>query len=301
MHHPNIVKTVRLCTSGGRWNHVMEYCAQGELFSLVDRRYMKAEDKLCIFKQVLRGVAYLHDHGIAHRDIKLENLLMTDEGYVKITDFGVSEVFTGDHPGLESSRGLCGQHMGPMRRSTPGICGSKPYISPEVMAQDSPYDPTKLDVWSCGILYLTLVLNGNPWQSAKSDEASWQEFAMGWQAFVQRFGDAAITENCYPQCGQVFNALTSGGQRRCVTKMLHPDPDKRCTIQDVLSDRWVKNIKCCSPDANTVPNDIDVAKMAGDQLAKMNVQVKHDHLPPPVKRMPQHRFDMGDGTSRYDG
>ena len=135
--HPNIVETVRLCTHAGRWNHVMEYCSVGELYALVEkglfRDYFKLEDRLCLFKQLLRGVDYLHKHGIAHRDIKLENLLLTANGHLKITDFGVSEVFSGQHPGVRGSGGECGKDMGEVRRCKPGLCGSLPYIAPEVL------------------------------------------------------------------------------------------------------------------------------------------------------------------------
>ena len=133
LHHPNIVKSVRLCTHGGRWNHVMEFCSQGEVFTLVQKNYLTLEDDLCLFKQLLRGVAHLHAHGIAHRDIKLENLLMTSEGHLKISDFGVSEVFCGEHPGLRSTPGFCGKDMDDFRLCAPGICGSLPYIAPEVV------------------------------------------------------------------------------------------------------------------------------------------------------------------------
>lgn len=139
LSHPNIVESLRLCMEGGRWNHVMEYCSYGELFSLVQknrkRDYPQSKDSMCFFKQVVRGVAYLHDNGIAHRDIKLENLLLSDEGYIKITDFGVSEVFSGIHPGLRSAGGKCGLDMKDVRLCSPGICGSLPYISPEVLAR----------------------------------------------------------------------------------------------------------------------------------------------------------------------
>jgi serine/threonine protein kinase len=58
------------------------------------------------------------------------------EGHLKITDFGVSEVFSGIHPGLRSSGGACGKEMGETRKCSPGICGSMPYISPEVLAKN---------------------------------------------------------------------------------------------------------------------------------------------------------------------
>jgi protein-serine/threonine kinase len=135
LHHPNIVKTVRLCYHAGRWNHVMEYCTHGDLFSLIQRNYLQRDDNLCLFKQLLHGVAYLHENGIAHRDIKLENLLLSSKGHLKIADFGVSEVFKGTHPGLRSAGGACGKGVGEVRKCSPGICGSLPYISPEVLAK----------------------------------------------------------------------------------------------------------------------------------------------------------------------
>lgn len=305
LHHPNIVKTVRLCTHAGRWNHVMEYCQSGELYSLVERKYLQQEDKLCFFKQVLRGVAYLHENGIAHRDIKLENLLLTDEGHVKITDFGVSEVFCGEHPGFRSANGQCGKNMQECRKSAPGICGSLPYIAPEVLAKKGEYDPRPLDIWSCAILYLTLFHGGNAWQKADRSDSQYQRFMRGWDEFLLRFDDT-IDENDYPptdSCGPVVALLPTPGQRRLILKMLHPEPAKRITIKDVLKDRVIKNIDCCSPEADDDggPIGIDVASAGSCKIAaKMKVQKKHHHLPPPMKRLPQHKFDMGDGTSRYD-
>lgn len=137
LHHPNIVETIRLCTHHNRWNHVMEYCEEGDLFNLVQKGYLtkddRLSDRLCLFKQLIQGVHYLHSHGIAHRDIKLENLLVTSQSKLKITDFGVSEVFCGIHPGLRSAGGQCGKEMKEVRLCAPGICGSMPYIAPEVV------------------------------------------------------------------------------------------------------------------------------------------------------------------------
>ncbi|KAJ9612143.1 hypothetical protein H2200_003740 [Cladophialophora chaetospira] len=301
LNHPNIVRTVQLCTSNGRWNQVMEYCDQGDVFGLVQRRYLKTTDRLCIFKQLLRGVDYLHDHGIAHRDLKLENMLMTNEGYIKIADFGIAAVFCGDHPGVASSQGRCGQGMAEPRKSPPDCSGTISYMSPEVLARDKDYDMSKLDVWSCGILFLALFFSGNPWERASMGDIYYARFMEGWKTFFDRFGDATIDENCHPQCGEIFDVLPSDSMRRCILKMLHPDPDRRCTIKDALKDRWVRGIECCSREDTEGPSEvIDVSKACHMVKAKLKVQAKHNHLPPPVKRLPQHKFDMGDGTSRYD-
>ena len=133
LHHPNIVESIRLCTHGGRWSHVMEFCSQGEIFTLVLKNYLTLEDNLCLFKQLLRGIAYMHSQGVAHRDIKLENLLMNDDGHLKITDFGVSDVFCGEHPGLRKGQTVSEKGPDECRLCAPAWCGSLPYMAPEVI------------------------------------------------------------------------------------------------------------------------------------------------------------------------
>jgi cyclin-dependent kinase 10 len=73
---------------------VMEYCEQ-DLASLLDnleKPFTESEVK-CIIIQLLRGLEYLHSHYIIHRDIKVSNLLLTDEGCLKIADFGLARTF----------------------------------------------------------------------------------------------------------------------------------------------------------------------------------------------------------------
>ncbi|KAI1945475.1 hypothetical protein LOZ57_004161 [Ophidiomyces ophidiicola] len=300
LNHPNIVQTFRLCTHSGRWNHVMEYCSYGELFSLVQKDYLTPRDNLCFFKQIVRGVGYLHDNGIAHRDIKLENLLLSDDGYVKITDFGVSEVFSGSHPGLRCAGGVCGKDMGEVRMCAPGICGSLPYIAPEVLAKKGDYDPRPLDIWSCAIVYLTLNYRGNPWPSADDKNPNYAKFISGWQTFLKNDSEGLVTEEKAPMCGPVFRRLNNSGMKRLLLRMLHPDPSKRFTINEVLSDRYFKTIECCSPeylkDPSKAVTGIDAAGKGSCRLAnKMVIQKIHHHFPPEKKYLPQHRFDMGEG------
>jgi serine/threonine protein kinase len=307
LHHPNIVETTRLCTHSGKWNHIMEYCEYGELFTLVQRglfkTHYKLEDRLCLFKQLLRGVCYLHDHGIAHRDIKLENLLLNKKGHLKITDFGVSDVFCGVHPGLRESGGECGKKMGEIRRCPPGICGSLPYIAPEVLAKNSDYDPRPLDVWSCAIAFLTMTHGGSPWQAANSESPTYVKYKKAWDDWLvdHPTGEITIDADGHPKGGPLFSRIECAPIKRLMYKMLNPYPDMRISIRDALNMNYVKGIECCTPESYESPTCcIDASGRNGPKSsAKMTVTRMHHHLPPKeqhrVAKALQHRFDMGDG------
>lgn len=305
LHHPNIVETVRLCTNRDRWNHVMEYCTYGELFSLVERKlfaggtegYYSPEDRLCFFKQLLRGVGYLHSHGIAHRDIKLENLLLSKEGHLKISDFGVAEVFSGEHPGVRTAGGECGKNMGEVRLSAAGICGSLPYIAPEVMAKKGSYDPRPLDVWSCAIVYLTMTFGGCPWQAAKPEYQYYARFKKGWDEWLPRHPDGKITDgpDGHPKCGKLFSLINPPAIKRLIMRMLNPNPDVRLTIEEVLNAGCIKNIECCCPESFEDPKySIDASKgrKPGSKIPKKYL---HHHIPPKpegkIGKALTHRFE----------
>lgn len=294
LNHPNIVRTVRLCTHNGRWNHVMEYCSYGEIFSLVQRGYFEKKDELCLFKQLLQGVAYLHKNGIAHRDIKLENLLLSEEGHLKITDFGVSEVFSGSHPGLRSFTIGNNEDRGGIRKCAAGICGSLPYIAPEVLDKAgislSPpicrahaytyslgeYDPRPLDVWSCAIVYLVLLSRGMPWTAAKLEDPRYARFMRGWEEFLSAKPDGIITDTDYPSCGRIFTAIPRLSLRRALLKMLHPDPARRISIENVMTELGVRTIECCCPD----PNSITVTSNGNVRSSCKLPSIPHNHAPP---------------------
>ena len=69
---------------------VLEYAANGDLFDFVSSNGGKLTqiDSMKIFQQIINGLEYLHLKGIAHRDIKLENILMDKDNNAKISDFG---------------------------------------------------------------------------------------------------------------------------------------------------------------------------------------------------------------------
>ncbi|KAF2493027.1 Pkinase-domain-containing protein [Lophium mytilinum] len=309
LHHPNIVETVRLCYHNGKWNHVMEYCNYGEIYSLVDRKlfasdgYYSQTDRLCLFKQLIRGVDYLHSHGIAHRDIKLENLLLNKDGHLKISDFGVAEVFSGEHPGLRAAGGECGKNMGEVRLSASGICGSMPYIAPEVLIKGRSYDPRPLDVWSCAIVYLTMTCGGCPWDGAQKDGGNYDKFEAGWTKWLENHPDGQLTEgdDGYPKCGMLFGLIGPPPIKRLLLKMLHPIPEKRIPVRDIVKLSYFKNIECCCPDSfedQTCCIDVSQAKKGSSKMMERKKHL-HRHIPPkPERRVAkalQHRFDMGEG------
>ncbi|RYN27467.1 hypothetical protein AA0113_g7585 [Alternaria arborescens] len=308
LHHPNIVETVRLCTNRGRWNHVMEFCTYGEIYSLVERKlfaggaegFYSRDDRLCFFKQLLRGVDYLHSHGIAHRDIKLENLLLSKEGHLKISDFGVAEVFSGEHPGLRASGGECGKNMGEIRLSAPGICGSLPYIAPEVLEKDHSYDPRPLDIWSTAIVYLTMTFGGCPWQAAKPEFEYYARFKKGWDSWLERHPDGDIFDGIdgHPKCGKLFSLIEPPSIKRLMLKMLHPNPSKRITIKEVLKTTCIKNIGCCCPETYDDPKITFDASKASSARTAAPKKYLHHHIPPKpenkVGKAFTHRFDMGE-------
>ena len=89
----NVVKLYDSFETASHLCFVMELCAGGDLLGFVRRR-KKLDETIAkfLFKQVAKGLAYCHRNRVLHRDIKLENLLLDDEGTVKICDFGVSQL-----------------------------------------------------------------------------------------------------------------------------------------------------------------------------------------------------------------
>ncbi|ELQ36694.1 serine/threonine-protein kinase hal4 [Pyricularia oryzae Y34] len=294
LHHPNIVESIRLCTDHGRWNHVMEYCSEGDLYSLVEKKYLLEEsrkvDRLCLFKQLVQGINYLHTNGIAHRDIKLENLLITKDSKLKITDFGVSDVFTGTHPGLREAGGQCGINMGEVRLCDPGICGSLPYISPEVLTRGVKYDPRALDVWGAGVIAINLFFGAPLWKEARDDGANPQytQLVRAWTRWEKKHGNdmlgegeegvPAICDGDQPYTAAFDMGIKPPALRRLVFGMLHPNPARRIGISQVLNNRWMKTVECCQFESYDEPSTkIDASKKECFTNKKIFC---HNHLPP---------------------
>lgn len=311
LKHPNIVQSLQLCTNGERWNNIMEYCKFGELYHWVEKGVVSHQwtvtDRNCLFKQLLRGVAYLHEHGIAHRDIKLENLLLTEQGYLKITDFGVSDVFSGQHPGSFAARGKCGQNMNTVRRCGVGVCGSMPYIAPEVLAKNGDYDPRGLDVWSCAIAYITMTYGGGPWDRATMEDPKYRAFKEGWDKWTAKHPDQDVSDESIPTLPGMFDhkarfgltQTSSPAMKRILLRMLHPNPDRRISMDTLINSSYIRGLECCAPEACDDDHTHDAAiDCTSKNFKKAQVLKKHKHIPPKEHKTPEifrHRFDMGHG------
>ena len=128
---------------------VMEKIEGGELFDKVIDAGGLSEDvaRVC-FRQILQAMAYCHGRGVAHRDMKLENLIMTTAQDCKVCDFGLAK------------------NVAESAAST--IIGTGKYVAPDVLAGGE-YDPFKADMWSCGVCLFCMVECAFPFTKAGND------------------------------------------------------------------------------------------------------------------------------------
>ena len=92
LHHGNIIETMDIIQENHRWYEIMEY-APYDLFAIVMTGKMSREEVTCSFLQIVNGVSYLHSMGLAHRDLKLDNVVVNEFGIMKLIDFGSATVF----------------------------------------------------------------------------------------------------------------------------------------------------------------------------------------------------------------
>jgi serine/threonine protein kinase len=160
LHHGNIIETLDIIQEGDHWYEVMEY-APYDLFAIVMTGKMSKDEIACCFKQILSGVAYLHGMGLAHRDLKLDNVVVNEHGIMKLIDFGSAVVFR--YP-FEND-------IVPAS----GIVGSDPYLAPEVY-DEKKYDPRPTDIWSLAIIFCCMTLRRFPWKQPRVSDNSYRLF-----------------------------------------------------------------------------------------------------------------------------
>ncbi|EAY05744.1 CAMK family protein kinase [Trichomonas vaginalis G3] len=123
---------------------IMEYCANGELFELITKRARLPQYQIRkYFSQLVAAVNYIHSKNIAHRDLKLENIYLTEDMDIRLGDFGFS-------------------HSTEKQALLSTSCGSIYYVAPEVIRGEQ-YDGQKSDIWSLGVILYIMSTSALPW------------------------------------------------------------------------------------------------------------------------------------------
>ncbi|ORX96709.1 kinase-like protein, partial [Basidiobolus meristosporus CBS 931.73] len=182
----------------------MEYCPQ-DLFSVIQDNELTRQEIDIYFGQLIKGLAYLHHRGVAHRDLKLENLCVDQKGILKIIDFGCAFIFLDPLSEKNHANAI-------------GLVGSDPYIAPEVFSGEA-YDAAKADVWSAGIIYICMILKKFPWDVAKLSDSNYA---------------------LYVECRKINKSFKNIPQaaHSLMRKMLDPNPDTRITVDEIFEDSW---------------------------------------------------------------
>ena len=205
-NHPNIIK-MRECLDKDPFIYIaLEYCSfnmQELLNDQVEQRF-NVNIGRNFFRQMCSGVSYLHSLGIVHRDIKPQNLLITNSGTLKLIDFGVSHILS-----MWSRDDLCSNYE-----------GTPLFQSPEVVSGQADYHGFKVDVWSCGITLYLMLYGSYPFM----DEAM-----LG--LYDKILGDKFQV----PKGPPTSLALTD-----LLAMMLDKDYRKRATIEETLEHPWLK-------------------------------------------------------------
>jgi serine/threonine protein kinase len=205
LDHENIIKLYEVYESATHICLVLELLHGGELFNKITKKGRYTErDASLLMKKLLDALEYLHQKGIMHRDIKLENLILKEvdnDIEIKIVDFGLAT--------------FCNQSEFLFRR-----CGTPGYVAPEVL-MDEKYDQ-KVDVFSAGVIMYILLTGGSPFYGK-----SYNEILHKNKKCEIRFDFAERGKKISPPAVDLLK------------KMLAKDPKVRITTKEALSHDWV--------------------------------------------------------------
>merc|ERR1712087_740565 len=206
--HPNVVKLYKVIDTAQILYLVMELLTGGELFDrIIAKGHYSEADAKKLTTTMLKAVLYLHTQGIAHRDLKPENILLkdtTEAAEIKITDFGLSKIFSDDLAGEVVMKTACG---------TPG------YVAPEVLMHET-YS-SQVDLWSIGVI-VYILLCGFPPFYGDNDNQMFKKIKAGSYKFLSPYWDPISAE-----------------AKDFVAKLLVVDMQKRMDCKAALAHKWL--------------------------------------------------------------
>lgn len=213
LSHPHIIRLQEVFLTPDYLAIVLEYAAGGNMFQLVlQRKSLSENDARWFFQQIIIALDYCHRVGVANRDIKLENTLLSraERPVVKICDFGYSK-----DENLQSAPGS--------RVGTPA------YLAPEVIltTQGNKYNAKAADVWSCGVILYIMLTAAYPFSRPEDQRLS---PSARLHAMMQR------TLNVEFSVPQQLNISPEG--RDLLRRILVRNPIERLTLQQVMQHSW---------------------------------------------------------------
>lgn len=144
LEHPNVIQLFQVIETSQHIYIVMEHASGGQLLDHIKSGGMKEEEARRLFRQIVCAVGHCHRKYIAHRDLKVENIMVDARGNIKLLDFGISMKFT---PGQK------------MR----GFQGTLPYLAPEII-QRQEYEAHLVDIWSLGVILYYMLSGRRPFR-----------------------------------------------------------------------------------------------------------------------------------------
>lgn len=184
---------------------VLEYCEGGDLVTLVENRRGLSEGLAKrYFWQAAVAINYLHHFGIIHRDIKLDNFLLSnnppEEADLKLSDFGFATEYKKEKP--------------------KSMVGTPYYVAPEILEQNY---SKECDIWSLGVMLYMMVFAEPPFKGANNkaifDQVKNKEL---------NFQASSKLNNSDPEL------------QKLLYKLLKKDPEKRCTLTEALQSPWLQ-------------------------------------------------------------
>eukprot|EP00903_Cladosiphon_okamuranus_P019290 g17731.t1 len=255
VRHPYVVQLREVLASSSKIFLVCELITGGELFDkIVEKQRFTEDEARFYFRQLLEGMEYCHSQGVCHRDLKPENILLDGAGNVKISDFGLSNLYSGgDDEALKLLHTTCG---------TPN------YVAPEVLA-DKGYDGRMADVWSMGVILYVLLAGFLPF-----DEPSMSTL----------FSKIQAADFSYPR-------WFSPEARSIIDRILVPDPKQRLTLAQMKAHPFweagtVVEMSSSTPDV-IVPTEAEVNSAVQEGVEPEKTEQSGSIEPPSVGDMDQ--------------